>query len=187
MSSRVDEELARAVAESEATAAAEEALPVTSPVTAAATARPKRNLGLLVALLVMGAGVLTLILKSGKDASVYSRGVDELVQQREKLAGRAVRVEGMLVKGSLLRRDQPCEYRFTLEKKGVQVPVRYAQCIVPDTFRDMPGMDVMVTAEGSLTKDGALEATQIMAKCPSKYEMKDRAQKGEQAPHTPVL
>jgi cytochrome c-type biogenesis protein CcmE len=184
MSSRVDEELARAVAESEATAAAEEALPVTSPVTT--PARPRRNLGLLVALLVMGAGVLTLMLKSGKDASVYSRGVDELVQQREKLAGRAVRVEGMLVKGSLLRRDQPCEYRFTLEKKGVQVPVRYAQCIVPDTFRDMPGMDVMVTAEGSLTKDGALEATQIMAKCPSKYEMKDRAQKGESAPHTPA-
>jgi cytochrome c-type biogenesis protein CcmE len=83
----------------------------------------------------------------------------------------------------LVRRDQPCEYRFTIEKKGVALPVRFAQCIVPDTFRDMPGMDVSVTAEGKLTQAGNFEASTIMAKCPSKYEMKDRARAGEKAPH----
>lgn len=176
--SRVDDELAKAVAESEATA--DESVPVTRAVE---TKKPQRNVGLLVALLVMGVGVLTLVLKNGGDATVYSRGVDALMQQKDKLQGRNVRVEGMLVKGSLLRRDKPCEYRFSLEKNGTRVPVRYAQCIVPDTFRDMPGMDVNVTAEGTLSQAGDFEATQIFAKCPSKYEMKDRAQKGEQAPH----
>jgi len=30
---------------------------------------------------------------------------------------------------------------------------------------------------------GDFEATQVLAKCPSKYEMKDRASRGEQMPH----
>jgi cytochrome c-type biogenesis protein CcmE len=58
--------------------------------------------------------------------------------------------------------------------------------VVPDTFRDMPGMDVEVTAEGKLDPEGHFEASQIFAKCPSKYEMKDRAAKGEEAPHAPA-
>ena len=58
---------------------------------------------------------------------------------------------------------------------------------MPDTFRDVPGMDVAVTAEGKLTDDGRFEASQIMAKCPSKYEMQQRAEAGEQAPHAEVV
>jgi cytochrome c-type biogenesis protein CcmE len=55
--------------------------------------------------------------------------------------------------------------------------------VVPDTFRDVPGMDVGVTVEGALQADNSFEATSVLAKCPSKYEMKDRANKGEQMPH----
>jgi cytochrome c-type biogenesis protein CcmE len=181
--SHVDDELAQALAESEATARAEEPLPVTrsAPLSSGTT---KRSIGLLVALLAMGGGILTLVMTSFETAAVYSRGVDELVKEKQKLNGRNVRVEGTLVKGTLKRRDEPCEYRFDIEKKGVVLPVRYAQCIVPDTFRDIEGMDVAVTAEGSLTGAGAFEATMIMAKCPSKYEMQDRARKGEQMPHS---
>lgn len=179
--SHVDDELAQALAESEATARAEDPLPVTHAASSAGS--PKRSIGLLVALLVMGGGILTLVMTSFEKAAVYSRGVDELMNEKAKLEGRNARVEGVLVKGTLQRRDQPCEYRFTIEKKGVRLPVRYAQCIVPDTFRDVPGMDVSVTVEGSLAKSGDFDATTIMAKCPSKYEMQDRAKKGEKAPH----
>lgn len=178
---RVDEELAQALADSEAQARTEEPLPVTSAV--AAPTKGKRNLGLLAALLVMGGGIVALVMTSGANESIYSRSVDRLMNEKVKLAGRNVRVEGTLVKGTLKRRDQPCEYRFEITGGGVVLPVRYAQCIVPDTFRDMPGTEVKVTAEGTLAKAGHFEATQIMAKCPSKYEMKDRANKGEQAPH----
>jgi cytochrome c-type biogenesis protein CcmE len=181
--SRVDDELAAAVRESEEVARAEPA-----PTAPAPLIRPtaKRSIGLLAALLVIGAGILTVVLTTGGDAKIYARQVDELMREREKLTGRAVRVEGELKKGTLVRRDQPCEYRFTLAKSGTELPVRFAQCIVPDTFRDMPGMDVMVTAEGTLDPAGHFEASHIMAKCPSKYEMQERAQKGEAAPHTPV-
>jgi len=178
--SRVDDELAAALRESEAVAQAQPAptdpMPLVRP-------SPKRSIGLLVALLVIAAGVLTLVFTSFENATIYARQVDELMREREKLTGRAVRVEGALKRGTIVRRDQPCEYRFTLSKSGTELPVRYAQCVVPDTFRDMPGMDVMVTAEGKLDPAGHFEASLIMAKCPSKYEMKERAEKGESAPH----
>ena len=48
--------------------------------------------------------------------------------------------------------------------------MRYAQCVIPDTFRDMPGGGVQVTIEGALTDKGDFEATLVMAKCASKYE-----------------
>jgi len=179
---RVDDELAQAVAHSEAQARTEEPVPVTRAVEPG-SGKGKRNLGLLAALLVMGGGIVALVMTSIEQDSVYSRGVDRLLSEKAKLTGRNVRVEGTLVKGTLKRRDLPCEYRFELEGGGVVLPVRYAQCIVPDTFRDMPGTVVKVTAEGSLAKAGHFEATQIMAKCPSKVEMKDLAAKGEQAPH----
>jgi cytochrome c-type biogenesis protein CcmE len=195
--SQVDDELAQALADSEATARAEDPVTVThtAPQSGATT---QRSLGLLAALLVMGAGILFLVLKTGNDATVYSRGVEDLIKEKARFTGRNVRVEGRLVKGSLKRRDQPCEYRFSMvaippaegskpavpaPKQGAVLPVRYAACIVPDTFRDAPDMDVSVTAEGTLTAAGDFEATQILAKCPSKYEMRDRAKKGEQIPH----
>jgi cytochrome c-type biogenesis protein CcmE len=109
--------------------------------------------------------------------------VDDLLRDKAKNSGRSVRVDGILVKGSLMRRDQPCEYRFNIEKGGAVLPVRFAQCIVPDTFRDMPDMKVVVTAEGKLTETGHLEASTILAKCPSKYEMKEMQREGAKAPH----
>src|SRR5450432_2548604 len=176
--SDLDKELERAVAAVDSTDAPPAVARAAPP-----APRAKGSVGLLIGLLVMGGGILTLVFTSFKGSAVYSKGVDDLVRDKDKFSDRAVRVEGTLVKGSLVRRDQPCEYRFTIEKKGVVLPVHYAQCIVPDTFRDMPGMDVSVTAEGKLTEAGHFEASNIMAKCPSKYEMKDRAKNGEQAPH----
>jgi cytochrome c-type biogenesis protein CcmE len=44
-------------------------------------------------------------------------------------------------------------------------------------------MDVGVTVEGELQADNTFEATSVLAKCPSKYEMKDRSANGEVMPH----
>ena len=161
----LDEELARAAAEQDA------APPTTAP--ADVPREPtRRNVGLLLGLLAVGAGMLALVFTSFEGAAVYSKGVDELVGNRDDLVGRNVRVEGKLVQGTLRKRDNPCEYRFELTKNEATIPVRYSQCVVPDTFRDVPGMDVNVTAEGRLAEAGYFEAKQIMAKCPSKYEEK---------------
>ena len=83
--------------------------------------------------------------------------------------------------------DDIRRFKAAMEKNGKVVEVRYPQCVVPDTFRDVPGMDVDVTAEGRMTNEGYFLASTIMAKCPSKYDMKQRAQNGEKAPHEVIV
>lgn len=178
----VDQELARAVQEAEAEASVPAVAQAGTPERPAAP-KPKRSLGLLVALLVIVGAVLALVFTSFKGSAIYSVGVDQLLKEKERYGERNVRVKGWLVKGTLARRDDPCEYRFKLQENNKELAVQYPQCVVPDTFRDMPGMDVEVTAEGKLGASGAFEATSIMAKCPSKYEMQQKSMAGELAPH----
>ncbi len=178
----VDQELARAVAETDA----ESSVPAVAPALGPERPAPKKkgNLGLLIGLLVMVAGVLVLVFTSFKGAAIYSLDVDKLVQNAASYNQRTIRVKGMLVKGTLARRDEPCEYRFKLEEKGAVLSVQHPSCVVPDTFKDMPGMDVEVQAEGKLADDGkTFVSTAIVAKCPSKYEMQQRSLAGELAPH----
>ena len=187
----VDKELAQAVEEAEAAETSVPAVAQAPAPAAHAPRKPKNSWGLLAGLLVVVAVVLGLVFNGigDKDSGAlsYSLGVERLHKEQAQFAKRNIKVTGMLVKGTLTRRDEPCEYRFKLhdEKNKDQVlAVAYRQCVVPDTFRDMPGMDVQVTAEGKLAADGqSFEATGIMAKCPSKYEMQQRSLAGEAAPH----
>lgn len=202
--SRIDEELEQAVRDGEANPNAQPSAgagagaaatagagvgrgaDVARPVVAD-TEEPKRSWGLLAGLGALMAGILALVFSSGEDAVVYSYQVDELKAQAAELGNRQVRVQGMLVSGTLTRRDSPCEYRFMMQKAGEKnsepLKVQYAQCVVPDTFRDVKGVEVEVTAEGRLAADGHLEASTIFAKCPSKYEMKETsAQMGGERP-----
>ena len=143
----------------------------------------RARLFLLIPLVMAAAAIVALVLVGMQDKGMYSKPVDVLIAERSKLIGKPVRAEGNLVHGSLVYRETPCEYRFTIEKGTTEMPVRYAGCVVPDTFRDIQGMDVGVTVEGALHPDGQFEATQVLAKCPSKYEMKQKAAGGEQMPH----
>jgi cytochrome c-type biogenesis protein CcmE len=102
--------------------------------------------------------------------------VDQVVGNGE-LQGRRLRIDGELVPGTLVKRDKPCEYKFRMHSEGRELPVRYARCEIPDTFRDRPEGGVLVTVEGTLVKgeDGSgesLEATDVFAKCSSKYDPK---------------
>ena len=144
----LDDELSEAVKEGEAAAAQDASETEIEPAVAAAESEsPRRNLGLLAALLVIGGSILALLFSGVDDSAIYAVTTDKLVKEKEKFEDRNVRVQGVLVKGTLMRRDDPCEYRFKMEKNGVVLPVRYAQCVVPDTFKDVPDMDVEVTAE----------------------------------------
>ena len=156
------------------------------PVVADAQER-KRSWGLLAALLALGGGILALVLNGGEEAVAYSYQVDEVKAQGAALGERQLRVQGLLVSGTLTKRDNPCEYRFLMrkdgDKTGEPLQVQYPLCVVPDTFRDVAGVAVEVTAEGRLAADGHLQASKIFAKCPSKYEMRESADKmGGKAP-----
>lgn len=132
----------------------------------------KRNLGLLIGLIVVAVGVLALIPLTLEGSAVWATTVEQLMAD-DSLQGRRVRVEGTLVRGSLLKRDHPCEYRFKLKKEASVVEIRYPQCVIPESLQDRPEAAVNVTVEGKLGEDRVFEATQVLAKCPSKYEEKD--------------
>jgi len=181
MSKKLDDELAAAAEEAEEIDAKDEEAPSSTPglsrsaQSAAGPARQgSRNLGILAALLTMVVAVVALFLIGFKEAAVYATPVDKLMSDKSALVGRKVRVEGELVPGTLVKRDQPCEYRFSVhgQDKNVVLPVRYPQCVIPDTFRDVPGGGVQVTIEGAMTAQGDFEASLVMAKCASKYDPK---------------
>jgi len=132
---------------------------------------------------VVLAGALSLLLfgSEASDALVYSKLVNEVLGAPETFKGRELRIEGELKQGSIAFREQPCEYRFVLGKEGKELPVRFPQCIVPDTFKD--GVGLQVSVQGRLTNDGYFLANKVIAKCPSKYEMQERKQRGETMPH----
>jgi cytochrome c-type biogenesis protein CcmE len=172
--SRIDEELEQAIQDQgkspkaavSAAVSADEARPVV------ADAQERKGWGLLAVLLVLAGGVLTLVFSGGEEAVTYSYKVEDVKSKGADLGDRQLRVQGMLVAGSLVKRDNPCEYRFMVRDQGVTtgeaLQVRYPLCVVPDTFRDREGVEV--TVEGRLAADGHMQATKIFAKCPSKYD-----------------
>jgi cytochrome c-type biogenesis protein CcmE len=183
--SKLDDELRKAISDGES---GEEASPAPQPVTSEASeeGHGRRNLGVLLGLLAIGGGILSFVLGQDGDQLTYAKDVKTVVGNQAELGSRNLKVQGVLVAGSLTKREEPCEYRFKIRQKedpaGAVMSVRFPQCIVPDTFRDVPGIDVEATVTGQLQGDH-FQANLIEAKCPSKYEMQQRQLAGEQKPH----
>jgi cytochrome c-type biogenesis protein CcmE len=150
--------------------------------------RERGGLGPLVKVLVVfgmlgGAIALLWFSTSADDAFVYSKLVHEVKAAPDQFRGRELRVEGDLKPGSIKFQESPCEWRFVIKSEGQEMPVRFPQCVVPDTFKD--GMGIKVTVQGKLTGGGHFAATQVIPRCPSKYEMQQAQQRGEKMPHAP--
>ncbi len=135
----------------------------------------------LVVVLLGGAVAALLLGSSASDAFVYSKLVQEVMADPSAFQGRELRVEGQLKAGSIKFREDPCEWRFVIERAGSEMPVQFPQCVVPDTFRD--GMGISVTVQGRLGSDGGFLANQVVPRCPSKYEMQQKKKNGEVMPH----
>ncbi|MSP62574.1 MAG: cytochrome c maturation protein CcmE [Myxococcales bacterium] len=122
-----------------------------------------------VASVVAIGGVLGYVLVStASNAFQYYKHVDEVVPSLMQWQKKPLELHGFVLPGSIKKRldreHQRLEYRFTETNCGKQIEVFYAGT-VPDTFKD--GAEVVV--KGKL--DGAnFNATEIMAKCPSKYQ-----------------
>ena len=138
------------------------------------------KVGLVFAVLV---GASAWLLSGSDNPFVYSKLVHEVMSEPDSFEGRHLRVEGGLRQGSIQFREEPCEWRFVLHKEGKEMPVRFPQCVVPDTFRD--GMGIQVTVQGELGDDGVFLANQVIPRCPSKYEMQERMEAGEEMPYDP--
>lgn len=97
----------------------------------------------------------------------YYKFVDEVMAEPATAwEGKTLQMHGYVVAGTRARVEGTLEYRFDLQRNGQTMRVFYTG-VVPDTFLDES--EVVVT--GRLTPEGFV-ATEMMAKCPSKYEEK---------------
>lgn len=150
-------------------------------------ARPKKggvpSWAKIAGVFVFLAGGVMLLLAS--NVFVYSKLVDEVMSEPDRYRDRELRVEGQLRQGSVVFETEPrCEHRFVLERDGHEMPVSFPRCVVPDTFRD--DMEIDVVVQGRLQPNGTFLASEIIPRCPSKYEMRERQEDGEEMPHAAV-
>ena len=124
---------------------------------------------------VVGAIVLVaigyLVMTGLSSASVYYLTVGELQAQGGGSAAggplaRPVRVSGDVVPGSIELAGSTV--RFAITDGGGSLPVVYSG-VIPDIFGD----DMQVVVEGRSGPDGTFQATNLFAKCPSKFEAAD--------------
>lgn len=145
-----------------------------------ATSSPAALAKIAVVLLLLG-GAVTLLLTSSQDVFVYSHTVAEVMTDPSAYSGRTLRAEGDLVDGTVQFREDPCDYHFMLSGGDHRMAVDFPQCVVPDTFRE--GMGITVVVQGRLGDDGTFHASEVIPRCPSRYEMDQRAGQGETMPH----
>ena len=127
---------------------------------------PKALQIVLIAVVVGGAAIYLLVSSFGGGGMVYYKTVDELLAERARFESRPVRINGLLVDGSVERRPGTDEYRFALAKNGERITVTY-RGVLPETM--LPGREIVV--EGALVPGrDDFAATEILTKCPSKYE-----------------
>ncbi|MGA3213408.1 MAG: cytochrome c maturation protein CcmE [Terriglobales bacterium] len=98
------------------------------------------------------------------------------IKELQTLDGRyskRLRVAGNVVPGSIRREGS--HVQFELKENDLVLPVSYRGMEAPpDTFKD----DSQALAEGKYGRDGVFEASQLQAKCASKYApKKDQPQK----------
>jgi cytochrome c-type biogenesis protein CcmE len=127
--------------------------------------------------ILLGAGVIllalgALVMTGVRQSVVYFVTPSELMAQ-DRPAGRAYRLGGMVVQGSLKQDTSAREQRFLLTDGKASVPV-YHRGIPPDLFAEGRGAVV----EGTLGADGTFQASMIMAKHSEEYRAPDGS-----APH----
>lgn len=138
--------------------------------------RFSRKIAFAVSLILVGFAILFGV--GLKGSLVYYLTVSEFLDSgRRDDLGDHFRVNGNVVTGSIVRTSGAPGARFLMSDGKRQLSVAYAK-ETPDTFVD--GSEVVV--EGSLGADGTFVATTLLAKCPSKYEAKNRSASDDQAP-----
>ena len=93
----------------------------------------------------------------------YYKKVDEVMVNPQEWHGKALQLHGY-AKG-VGRKADSLDWRFDIRNNGKVVRAYYTG-VTPDTFKE----DSEVVVKGRLADDNTFHATEIIAKCPSKYD-----------------
>ena len=124
-----------------------------------------RKLKYLVAGLIVVGALVGLVYSGVRDSMVYFYTPSELSQKHSELRGKALRVGGMVVDGSVHWDPQTLLLTFQLTDGQGTLSVRH-KGTAPDLFRAGAGAVV----EGTWTPDGYFRASTIMAKHSEEYK-----------------
>jgi cytochrome c-type biogenesis protein CcmE len=127
-------------------------------------ARPKHQRMVLVILaLVAVLGAVLLAMWGLRDRAAYFYTPADVAAGKAS-SGKAMRLGGMVERGSVRREGDGITTRFIVEDGDARVPVTY-RGILPDLFREGSG----VVAEGKLAADRSFVADNILAKHDERY------------------
>ena len=122
------------------------------------------SLKIVVASIVIVATVGWLAYTGIRDTKSYYVTITQLNAMGKDAYTRNLRVAGNVAPGSIERSGM--NVRFTLNEQGRTLQVNYQGSEPPpDTFKD----DAQALAVGTYGRDGVFHATQLQAKCASKY------------------
>ncbi len=126
--------------------------------------RAKHQRLLLVLLAVIALlGAVLLAMWGLADRAAYFVTPQDVAAGRVE-AGRAMRLGGMVERGSIVRQPDGISIAFTVTDGPASVPVQF-RGITPDLFKEGSG----VVAEGKLTPDRTFIADNILAKHDERY------------------
>ena len=127
----------------------------------------KSNIRFLIAAGVAAVGV-SIIAMSSFDDQVYFYTVAEASAKAGQIGDHEFRIKGNVVRAShMLKQGTLDQHLFQLVDHDKVVSVTYKGAL-PDTFKD----EAEVVALGHLEDDGSFVATEVVAKCPSRYDNK---------------
>lgn len=129
---------------------------------AAMKSKHQRLILVLVALVAL-IGAAFLAMSALKDDVAYFYTPSEAREQNVE-PGRAVRLGGMVVNGSLQRAPDGISIRFKVTDGKATVPVSYTG-VTPDLFKEGSG----VVADGRFAANGTFAAEEILAKHDERY------------------
>ena len=120
----------------------------------------------LVTLLVVGGSLGYLFYTTLSSETEFYKHVDEVMTQPDQWYGKKMKLHGFVVDNTIQVKSATLEYKFDMQSNGQVVKAEY-RGVVPDTFKS--GAEVVLG--GVLARDG-FHATDMTAKCPSKYDPK---------------
>jgi len=132
----------------------------------------------LIGAVVIVLGVAGLIASGVKQTGVYFLTPSELVaraQSDPSFHDVGLKVGAKVVPGSVRRDPASRTIAFRISDGSSEFPVTYTG-LVPDTFTDASNIEVIV--EGKYGRDGVFHATEVLAKCGSRYEAELKAPSG---------
>ncbi|WP_263409711.1 cytochrome c maturation protein CcmE [Terriglobus tenax] len=120
------------------------------------------RIGLACAVVI--AAVVYLAVSGIGDSKSYYVTISELQKLGNKAYTRHLRVAGNVQPGSVTRSGTHADFTLVELDKTIRVSYQGMEPL-PDTFKD----DAQALAMGTYGRDGVFHATQIQAKCASKY------------------